>query len=46
MNTTLKSGTLKSAPLKLTDLRPTPDDITGDVLAGLSQSPKDRKSVV
>ena len=29
-----------NATLKLTDLRPTPDDITGDVLAGLSQSPK------
>jgi L-histidine N-alpha-methyltransferase len=29
-----------NATLKLTDLRPTPDDITGDVLAGLSHSPK------
>jgi L-histidine N-alpha-methyltransferase len=40
MNTTFKSATLKSATLKLTDLRPTPDDIIGDVLAGLSCSPK------
>ena len=29
-----------NATLKLTDLRPTPDDITGDVLAGLSRTPK------
>ncbi|MDQ3160184.1 MAG: L-histidine N(alpha)-methyltransferase [Pseudomonadota bacterium] len=29
-----------SSTLKLTDLHPSPDDITGDVLAGLSQTPK------
>ena len=29
-----------SAVLKLTDLQPTPDDISGDVLAGLSRHPK------
>ena len=29
-----------NATLKLTDLQPTPDDITGDVLAGLSRTPK------
>lgn len=29
-----------NAALKLTDLHPSPDDITGDVLAGLSQTPK------
>ncbi len=29
-----------SAVLRLTDLQPTPDDISGDVLAGLSRSPK------
>jgi L-histidine Nalpha-methyltransferase len=29
-----------NAALKLTDLQPTPDDITGDVLAGLSRLPK------
>ena len=40
MNKTPGSGTLKSRTLKLTDLRPTPDDITGDVLAGLSRTPK------
>lgn len=28
------------ATLRLTDLHPSPDDITGDVLAGLSQTPK------
>ena len=28
------------AALRLTDLHPSPDDITGDVLAGLSQTPK------
>ncbi|MDI1252231.1 L-histidine N(alpha)-methyltransferase [Thermomonas sp.] len=29
-----------NATLKLTDLHPSPDDITGDVLAGLSRMPK------
>ena len=29
-----------NALLKLTDLQPSPDDISGDVLAGLSQTPK------
>lgn len=29
-----------NAVLRLTDLHPTPDDISGDVLAGLSRSPK------
>ncbi len=29
-----------NAALKMTDLHPSPDDITGDVLAGLSQTPK------
>lgn len=29
-----------NAALKLTDLHPSPDDIIGDVLAGLSQTPK------
>ena len=29
-----------NAALKLTDLHPSPDDISGDVLAGLSQTPK------
>ena len=29
-----------NAVLKLTDLQPTPDDILGDVLAGLSRTPK------
>ncbi|MDN5780653.1 MAG: L-histidine N(alpha)-methyltransferase, partial [Luteimonas sp.] len=29
-----------NAALKLTDLQPTPDDISGDVLAGLSRTPK------
>ncbi len=29
-----------NATLKLTDLHPTPDDITGDVLAGLPRTPK------
>lgn len=29
-----------NAVLKLTDLQPTPDDITGDVLAGLARTPK------
>lgn len=29
-----------SAVLRLTDLHPSPDDITGDVLAGLSRTPK------
>lgn len=29
-----------NAQLKLTDLHPTPDDISGDVLAGLSRMPK------
>ena len=35
----LQSGKPPSA-VALTDLRPTPDDITGDVLAGLSATPK------
>ena len=29
-----------NATLTLTDLHPSPDDIAGDVLAGLSQTPK------
>lgn len=29
-----------NAVLKLTDLHPTPDDISGDILAGLSRTPK------
>src|SRR5690606_25152926 len=33
-------GSGVNAVLKLTDLQPTPDDILGDVLAGLSQSPR------
>src|SRR3546814_19171656 len=33
-------GLRVNAVPELTDLHPTPDDILGDVLAGLSQSPK------
>src|SRR5690606_27646560 len=33
-------GSRVNAALRLTDLHPTPDDILGDVLAGLSQTPR------
>lgn len=34
------SAVMQSSPMSFTDLRPTPDDILGDTIAGLSTTPK------
>lgn len=40
MSAVLQAAGAAPAPLRFTDLRPTPDDITGDALAGLAATPR------